>query len=217
VHGPGTRNSVWYRLRSARKVSVLLNTCRADGDSVIAIYTGRRVGSLNLIEFNDDGCRNLGSRVSFTARPGRTYRIAIAPYDEDEGGRFRLASSALDTPPNDDFVDAPTLGLGSSLAGTTRNATLELREPALGPHSVWFKLRIGRASRVTLRACFPGLRGSDTAVAVYTGRRVAGLRRVDWDICSVSFDAQAGVTYRIQVTHGGSGRRFRINARAASG
>lgn len=217
VHGPGTSYSVWYRLRSARRVSVLLNTCRAAGDSVIAIYTGRRLRSLTLIEFNDDGCRNLGSRVSFTARPGRTYRIAIAPYDQDEGGRFRLAASALDTPPNDDFVDARTLALGSSLAGTTRNATLELREPTLNPHSVWFNLRTGQAGRITLRACFPGLRDPDTAVGVYTGLRVAGLSRADWGYCSVSFDARAGVTYRIQVAHGGTGTRFRLTARAVSG
>jgi hypothetical protein len=217
VHGPGTSNSVWYRLRSDRKVSVLLNTCRAAGDSVIAIYTGRRVRSLTLIEFNDDGCSNLGSRVSFTARPGRTYRIAIAPFDEDEGGRFRLVASALNTPPNDDFVDAQQLALGSPIAGTSRRATLELREPTLGPHSVWFRLRVGQAGRITLRACFPGLRDPDTALAVYTGRRVARLRRVNWDSCSVSFAARAGVTYRIQVSHHDGGSRFRLTARASAG
>ena len=52
---------------------------------------------------------------------------------------------------------------------------------------------------------------------VYTGRRVAGLRRVTSDHCSVSFAARAGVTYRIQVSHGGRGTRFRLTARAASG
>jgi hypothetical protein len=109
AHGPGTTQSVWYRLRSLGKVSVLLNTCRAEGDSVIAVYTGRRVGALRLIDFNDDGCAGLGSRVSFTARPGRTYFIAIAPYDDDEQGTFRLGARAIDTPSNDDFVDARTL------------------------------------------------------------------------------------------------------------
>lgn len=207
-HGPGTRQSVWYRLRSLRRVSVLLSTCRAQGDTVIAVYTGRRVRALNLIDFNDDGCRYLGSRVSFTARPGRTYYIAIAPYDRDDKGRFRLGAQAIDTPPNDDFVDARTLPLGSPVSGTTRNATLELGEPTNYAHSVWFKLRVPSATRVALRSCAP----VRPWIAVYVGRRVNRLRSVESDTCSLVFDAKPGVAYRIQISHSGSGRRFTLAA-----
>jgi hypothetical protein len=214
-HGPGTRQSVWYRLRSSRRVTVLLNSCRAAGDSVIAIYTGRRVGSLNLIDFNDDGCRNLGSRVSFTARPGRTYFIAVAAYDSDDRGRFQLGIQGLNTPPNDDFVDARTLALGGSVAGTTRNATLELGEHTHAAHTVWFRLRSDHAASISLRACFPGFRGRPEIV-VYTGRRVGNLNELAYDTCRVTLEAKAGVTYRVQISDGGTGYAFRLTAREAS-
>jgi hypothetical protein len=208
-HGPGTRQSVWYRLRSLRRVSVLLSTCRAQGDTVIAIYAGRRVRALTVIDFNDDGCRDLGSRVSFTARPGRTYHIAIVPYSPGDEGSFRLRAEAIDTPPNDDFVDARTLPLGSPVTGTTRNATLELGEPTFYAHSVWFKLRVPSATRMALRSC--GRTGP--WISVFVGRRVNRLREVDSGFCSVVFQARPGVAYRIQVSHRGTGRRFTLAAR----
>ena len=211
IHGPGTRQSVWYRLRSSRRVTVLLNSCRAAGDSVIAIYTGRRVAALNLIDFNDDGCRNLGSRVSFTARPGRTYSIAVAAFDSDDRGRFRLGAAGLNTPLNDDFADARPLPLGSSVAGTTRNATLELGEHTHAPHTVWFRLRSDNAARINLRVCFPGFRGRPEII-VYTGRRVSRLEELDWDTCRLTLEAEAGVTYRVQIAGGGTGHAFRLRA-----
>lgn len=215
IHGPGTRQSVWYRLRSSRRVTVLLNSCRAAGDSVIAIYTGRRVGALNLIDFNDDGCRNLGSRVSFTARPGRTYSIAVAAYDAGDRGRFRLGAEALNTPPNDDFADARPLAVGASVAGTTRSATLELGEHTHAAHTVWFRLRTDHAARISLRTCFPGFRGRPV-IGVYTGRSVGRLDELDFDTCRLTLEAEAGVTYRVQIADGGTGHAFRLRALEAS-
>lgn len=216
-HGPGTDAAVWYRFNSARRATVLLNTCRTEADPVIAVYTGRSVRSLRLIDFNDDGCPDLGSRVSFTARPGRTYRIAVAEYDETDRGRFQLGATTLNAPRNDDFVDAIRMSLGSSMTGTTRNATLELREPAFRPHTVWFRLRVPAPRRsIVLAACsrrpYPGL-------DVFTGRSVNRLRRIpvdDISECRVEFTAEPNVTYRIQVAHSGRGSRFRLAARAGT-
>ena len=212
IHGPGTRQSVWYRLRTNRRVTVLLNTCRAEGDTVIAVYTGTRVRGLKLIDFNDDGCRFLGSRVSFTARPGRPYRIAVAPYDPGDEGRFRVQARAIDSPPNDDFADAQTLALGSSVSGTTRNASLELGEPINYAHTVWFKLQVPATTRVVLRSCS----APDQFVAVYLGRRVNRLRAVESRDCELEIDAEPGVTYRIQVSHPGKGHAFTLSARPRS-
>jgi hypothetical protein len=209
-HGPAEGASVWYRLRSRRKVSVLLNTCRAAEDPVIAVYTGRALRSLRVIDFNDDGCEGLGSRVSFTARRGRTYWIAVAEYRSYGGGRFRLGAKAIDTPRNDDFVDAIPMGLGSSIAATTRNATLELYESNNGSRSVWFKLRGSAATGVRLRAC-------GVQLAVYTGRRLGGLSAVSTAGagCTKTFAARADVTYRIRAaTSSTDAARFTLSARA---
>jgi hypothetical protein len=219
------RHSVWYRFRASRRTTVLLGTCRSDFDSVIAVYSGRRLSSLRVIDFNNDGCRSgAGSRVSFTARRGRSYRIAVVGFNPN--GRFTLTVSRVNAPPNDDFVDAAPISVGSTVSGTTRNATRELHEPRHADEdadlTVWFRLRVAATTRVRLNTC-----GSrfDTVLAVYIGRRVDRLRTVtsndddetgDCGLDSrVTFRAKPHVTYRIAVAEFGSHRSggFKLNAR----
>ena len=173
------QHSVWYRFRAGRKVTVLFATCRANFDTVVAVYSGGEVTSLRPVDFNNDGCGrdSTGSRVSFTARPGTTYQIAVAGFKPE--GRFKLAVSRINAPPNDDFFYAAPIQSGSE---GPRNdpqrdprvgrATARLQEADL---TVWFRLRRARQRRVVLHTC-----GSrfDTVLAVYTGRRVDRLRRV---------------------------------------
>jgi hypothetical protein len=205
-------HSVWYRLRSTRRVSVLLGTCSSDFDSVVAVYTGRRLAGLREVDFNNDGCGSNGggSRVSFTARPGKTYRIAVVGFSGR--GRFTLTVERIFTPLNDDFVDAVALTPGSQLSASTRGATRELREPAHaenGPHTVWFKIRVGAPADIRVRAC----NGSFPALRVYTGSSVRSLTRTPLiadDSCAVTFTATPGTTYRIVAEDHGSGGQFRV-------
>ena len=107
-------HSVWYKLRARSRVGVLLGTCSANFDSVVAVYTGRRLSGLREVDFNNDGCGRSsgGSRVSFTAKRGKTYYIAVAGFAAS--GRFRLTVDRIFTPLNDDLADArgadPRLG-----------------------------------------------------------------------------------------------------------
>ena len=113
--------SVWYRFRAKRKVTLALGTCRTTFDSVIAVYTGRSLRTLREVEFNNNGCGGGGgSRVTFTAKPGRTYRIAVAGFTAS--GRFRLAVSSVPVPPNDDFADAARLDV---VVGQERQQVLD--------------------------------------------------------------------------------------------
>jgi hypothetical protein len=215
--------SVWYSFRATRKVTVLLGTCRSNFDSVISVYSGRRLGSLRELDFNNDGCgrTGAGSRVSFTARPGRSYRIAVVGFSPR--GRFTLTVSKINAPPNDDFVDAARIRPGTSVSGTTRNATRELHEPRHASTeadlTVWFRLTVEAPRTIELNTC--GVYDFDTVLAVYTGRAVDRLAEVtsDDDDCGLSsrvrFDARPGVTYRIAVGEYGGHRSgsFRLNAR----
>jgi hypothetical protein len=220
------RHSVWYRFRARRKVTVLFSTCRSDFDTVVAVYSGGEVTSLRQVDFNNDGCGEdaAGSRVSFTARPGTTYHVAVVGFTPE--GRFTLSVSRINAPPNDDFVYAAPINVGSSVRGTTRNATRELREPRhdgkKADLTVWFRLSVAAPRRVELNTCGSGF---DTVLAVYTGRRVDRLRRVTSndddrrDICGldsrVTFSARPNVTYRIALAEY-SGHRsggFRLTAR----
>ena len=147
--------SVWYRFRAMRRVTVLLGTCKSDFDTVVAVYSGRRLSGLREVDFNNDGCGRVGagSRVSFTARPGITYRIAVVGFSPR--GRFTLSATKVNAPPNDDFVNAAPIALGSTLAGTTGNATRELHEPRhngkTADLTVWFRLTVATAGPVELK------------------------------------------------------------------
>jgi hypothetical protein len=205
-------HSVWYRFRSKRKLSVLLGTCSSNFDSVIAVYKGRRLRGLREVDFNNDGCGRVGggSRVSFTARRGVTYRIAVVGFAA--GGRFKLTVDRIFTPPNDDFVDAVRIGLGSQLSASTRGATRELREPghaSNSPHTIWFKLSVTTQAQLHLGAC----NGSYPTLTVYTGSSVSTLTRVETSgSCSVDFTAVPGTTYRIVAEDRGSGGSFRLDS-----
>ena len=219
-------HSVWYRFRATRKVTVLFSTCRSNFDTVAAVYTGGEVTSLRQVDFNNDGCGEdaAGSRVSFTARPGATYHLAVVGFTPQ--GRFTLSVSRINAPDNDDFVYATPLAVRSSIRGTTHNATRELHEPRhdnkKADLTVWYRLRVQAKGRVELNTC-----GSrfDTVLAVYTGRRVDRLRRVtsnddDWlGACGldsrVTFRARPNVTYRIALAEyaGHASGGFRLTVR----
>ena len=205
-------HSVWYRVRAKSRAGVLLGTCSSNFDTVVAVYSGRRLSGLREVDFNNDGCGRSGggSRVSFTARKGKTYYIAVAGFAAS--GRFRLTVDRIFTPLNDDLVDAVALTPGSGLSASTHNATRELREPGHAenvPHTVWFKLGLPAGGPVTVNAC----NGSFPTLTVYTGSTMRALTRFATDDnCSVSFTAAPGTTYRIVAEDGGSGGSFRISS-----
>jgi hypothetical protein len=205
-------HSVWYKLRARSRVGVLLGTCSANFDSVVAVYSGGRLSGLREVDFNNDGCGRSsgGSRVSFTAKKGKTYHIAVAGFAAS--GRFRLTVDRIFTPLNDDLADAVALTPGSGLSASTRNATRELREPAHAdnqPHTVWFKLGLPAGGPVTVNAC----NGSFPTLTVYTGSTMRTLTRfATEDNCRVTFTAAPGTTYRIVAEDGGSGGSFRISS-----
>jgi hypothetical protein len=211
-------HSVWYRLRVKRKMTVAVNTCHASFDTVLAVYTGRSLRALQPVQYNNDGCAGSGgggSRVTFRALKGVTYRIAVAGFAEK--GSFRIAAFRLTVPVNDYFVDAVAVSLGETVNGTTLNATRELGEPRHRfnrLHTVWFKLSVTTPTVVEASAC------NAEGVAVYTGDSVRSLTRVP-RITTVScfgeqFQAEAGVTYRIVVESGGSGVPYRFSTRAVT-
>lgn len=60
-----------------------MDTCEADIDSILAVYTGKDLRSLNRVADNDNARDSgFGSEVAFRIREGVAYRIAVA----DAGG-----------------------------------------------------------------------------------------------------------------------------------
>lgn len=203
--GSLANHTVWYRLRVSSKRAVLVSTCSASFDTVLAVYTGRSLRNLREIEFNNDGCGD-GSRVTFTARAGKTYRIAVAGFVDR--GTFRISAKRISVPPNDDFADGVPIAVGEGLTGTTRNGTRELREPGSGAHTVWHRVRVDTARNVTLDACNNGYAN----ITVYTGSAVDKLTRVTGGSCSIRLAAQPGITYHLQLAGNGG---YRLNVSPA--
>ena len=115
---------------------------------------------------------------------------------------------------NNNFVNASNLsGLPASASGTNVNATKEPGEPNhpttgnVGGASVWWNWTAPSSGVVKVSTAGSGF---DTSLGVYTGNAVNALTRVTYTedysddtptavTSSVSFQASAGVTYRIAV------------------
>ena len=71
--------SVWYLWTPAASGPAVLQTNGSNYDTLLAVYTGRRVDRLSSVAADDDGAGSeIGtSRVTFTATAGTTYAIAI--------------------------------------------------------------------------------------------------------------------------------------------
>lgn len=209
-------HSVWYRLRVERKFTVAVNTCNTSSDTVIAVYAGRSVRGLEVVQYNNDGCNRTarGSRVTFQARRGVTYRIAVAGFTDK--GTFRIGAFRLSVPANDYFADAVAVTVGEGVSGNTVNATRELGEPrhkSNRVHTVWFKLSVPTATLVEVTAC--NIQG----VTTYTGNSLRSLTRVTPTTslpCGEQFQAQPGITYHVVLESGGVGTGYRFSTRAVT-
>ena len=84
-------SSVWFKWTAAKSGPVELDTCSAEFDTLLAVYTGTELASLTPVASNDNGAGECspGSQVSFEAVTLTTYRIAV---DGKEGaqGFFNL-------------------------------------------------------------------------------------------------------------------------------
>ncbi len=85
-------HSAWYRWTAPESATVFIDTCFADFDTTLAVYTGAPVSALTQVAANDDGdfCEDVTSDLSFAAVTGVTYSIAVAGF-EGEQGDFAIA------------------------------------------------------------------------------------------------------------------------------
>ncbi len=83
--------SVWYRWTASSTDPVRLNTCTTAIDTVVGVFTGSSLATLDEVATDDDGCDSgRGSSLEFEATGGTTYSIAVFGYDSDDRGTFNL-------------------------------------------------------------------------------------------------------------------------------
>jgi hypothetical protein len=134
VDWPST-HSVWYKWRALGSGPTLIDTCVASIDSLLAVYRGSALTSLTQLADNnndDAACGGgFGSFVSFNARAGKTYRIAV---DDAGGGREAGFTLDVDGQPNDPPVvkrlrprpDSSTTDRTPQISARVRDSATEL-------------------------------------------------------------------------------------------
>ncbi len=77
-------HTVWYSWKAPDSGSTTIDTCQANIDSILAVYNGAELNNLSRVaDNNNDFCGGgWGSKVTFNASAGTTYRIAVG----DAGG-----------------------------------------------------------------------------------------------------------------------------------
>jgi hypothetical protein len=110
-------HTVWYRWIAPASGQAVIDTCEASIDSILAVYTGGGAFySLNRVVDDNNSCLpdSFGSRVSFEAVQGTTYRIAVG----DAGGArqddfvFKLDGPEPPPPPPDTDPPNTTITVG---------------------------------------------------------------------------------------------------------
>jgi hypothetical protein len=89
-------HSVWYAWTALVSGPATIDTCETQIDSILAVYTGNDLGSLIKVaddNNHDGGCGGAwpyGSKVTFAAVAGETYRIAVGDAGGARNGTFTL-------------------------------------------------------------------------------------------------------------------------------
>jgi hypothetical protein len=92
-HGsdPDVSASVWWSWSPTATTRVFIDTAGSSFDPVLAVYTGSSLANLKFVAAStNDVVNNLKANVTFDAKAGATYRIAVAGYDANGAGTIRL-------------------------------------------------------------------------------------------------------------------------------
>lgn len=193
--------SVWYAFVAPADGLYILDTCNTAFDTILGVYQGSALGQLREVVINDDYCGR-GSRVTFEAKAGQAYRVAIVAFrqlTEDDEKTFSLNFKQAVRPDNDAFARAVKLTGPGRIAGTNALTTKELGEPIHARngtgHSVWYRYKATKSQTLT----FDTLGSSfDTVLAVYRGT-IGSLKQV---AANDDANGEQGSEVRIKVKKG---------------
>lgn len=228
--------SLWWSWTAPASGTVIISTAGSNFDTVLAVYTGNALNGLTAVAANDDGglANAVTSVVSFTARAGQTYRIAVDGFRGASGNvRLSLTLSAgggggVEPPTNDAFANRATIpSSGGRVVGNNSSASSESGEPSHvgipSNRSVWWTWTPAVSGAYSVSTA-----GSDfdTLLAVYRGSEVnslapvasnddeSGAIRTSW----LRFIATAGVSYHIAVaSYGGAAGAIQLTVASIAG
>ena len=202
-------HSVWFRWTAPSSGLVFVSTIGSSFDTVLAVYTGSTLASLQPVSSDDDSGGNSTSLVGFNATTGTVYSFAVDGYSGVTGNYALNLLLSSGAPANDSFSTPATLLSDVRAAALNTLATVQAGELAHFPgtaasKSLWWRwtaTSTGFVSVTTAGSTF------DTVLAVYTGTALNALTTVaqnneasyDDSTSTVFFRAVAGRAYLIAV------------------
>jgi hypothetical protein len=211
--GNGGGRSIWWSWVAPASSPVSISTFGSSFDTVLGVYQGTTVSSLNLIGA-DTRSVNGKSIVTFDAIAGLEYQIAVDGFNDGAGAASgRVVLQVLQFPAgrlhaNDDFENSTPLTDFLSVVGLNIGATRQPGEPAHAStprgHSLWWSWQAPSDGPVTISTARSQF---DTVLAVYTGLSLELLSLVaeNDDInpgneqSSVTFQAVSNTVYHVAV------------------
>lgn len=169
-------HTVWYRWTAPRTGEWTLDTCQSAIDSILAVYAGTELNAITRLANNNNHAdcsqNTFGSKLSFRAAAGSTYRIVVGGAGGAQEGAFTLALASIPAPSNDNFDNAELInGASASINGTNVSATREHSDPWSGTtnaeRSVWYRWTAPFSGSATLDTCTTSF---DTLLSVSTSR-----------------------------------------------
>jgi uncharacterized repeat protein (TIGR02543 family) len=122
--------SLWWSFSPAVTGKVFVDTSGSSFDTILGVYVGSQVDALTEVASADDVGSRLQGYLTFDAKAGTTYRIAVAGYDDTQFGGVRLRVE----PNGSADVSAPIVTVTSPLSGAVvTNKSITLTGTAIDP------------------------------------------------------------------------------------
>jgi len=203
-----TGKSIWWEWIAGESGFTEISTEGSDFNTVIVVYTGDSLESLQLVAKDRDLTPdNNGASVGFEAIEGVSYRIMI---DGLQGESGNASLSLGQSVANDDFASAIGIDginirtMSENIAATREDGEPEHIERAFGSKSVWWKWTAPLSGNVTVSTSASN--SFDTILAVYTGDSLEELQLVS----SNDDDERTGVWTSVLTFYAQEGQEYRI-------
>jgi hypothetical protein len=133
-------HSVWYSWTAPSSGQVEMNTCQTNIDSILAVYTGSDISNLGRVADDRNSCPEVyGSKVTFNATAGTTYRISVADTGaENSEDTFTL--KVIDRTPPSVASTSPANNATGVLRGADVTATFSEAMQASTINTTTFRL-----------------------------------------------------------------------------
>ncbi len=217
----GRGETVWWTWTAPADGVVEIDTAGSEVNTVLKVFVGDQLNTLQAIRWNNDVPGASHSRVLFQAQKGITYQICVdTPSITFPGGNILLhvALTQNDLPggaPGMDNFNArgELVGAEAIGCGNIDGATFQPGEPIIGDReTIWWQWTAPVDGQVVIDTV-----GSecDTLLAIYTGDQIEALRPVtsndnadgEWT-SRVQFAARRNQRYQIAVA---SARAIRVD------